>query len=76
MCMVEKKRHVGRRKKSWLCNISGSAVIVALQETWLMSHELTFLGSIDEEFACIGVSDIEAMDSTVRLLRQAIQLSR
>ncbi|XP_063385332.1 uncharacterized protein LOC134671408 [Cydia fagiglandana] len=40
--------------------------ILALQETWLFSHNLPFLGTIDDDFGYIGSS---AMDTSVGLIQ-------
>ncbi|XP_050561669.1 uncharacterized protein LOC126912652 [Spodoptera frugiperda] len=43
-----------------------TADIVALQETWLLPHDLQFLGSIDDAFSFTGKS---AVDTTAGVLR-------
>ncbi|XP_045506381.1 uncharacterized protein LOC123702662 [Colias croceus] len=43
-----------------------SADVVALQETWLMPHDLGFLAAIDDDFACTGTS---AVDTSAGVLR-------
>jgi exonuclease III len=42
------------------------ADVVALQETWLLPHDLSFLNSISDEFASTGTS---AVDTSVGMLR-------
>lgn len=46
-----------------LCNI---ADVIALQETWLLPHDLAFLGNIDDRFAATGTS---AVDTSAGVLR-------
>lgn len=46
-----------------LCNL---ADVIALQETWLMPHDLPILGTIDERFAFTGSS---AVDTSVGVVR-------
>ncbi|KAL0850724.1 hypothetical protein ABMA28_006666 [Loxostege sticticalis] len=43
-----------------------TADIVALQETWLLPHDISFLGTIDDNFAYTGVS---AVDTSAGVLR-------
>lgn len=40
--------------------------VIALQETWLLSHEISYLNSISDDFNCTGTS---AVDSTAGMLR-------
>ncbi|KAJ2938095.1 hypothetical protein O0L34_g17654 [Tuta absoluta] len=40
--------------------------IIALQETWLFSHDLSFLNSIDDKFGAYGVS---AMDTSAGIIK-------
>ncbi|KAF9810794.1 hypothetical protein SFRURICE_014392 [Spodoptera frugiperda] len=40
--------------------------IVALQETWLLPHDISFLSEIDPDFGCTGTS---AVDTTAGMLR-------
>lgn len=40
--------------------------IIALQETWLLPHDISSLGDIDENFAFTGVS---AVDTSAGILR-------
>lgn len=42
------------------------ADLIALQETWLLPHDLSFLGTIDDNFAFTGTS---AVDTSVGVLR-------
>lgn len=46
--------------------LCGLADVIALQETWLMPHDLSFLGSIDNNFAYTGTS---AVDTSAEVLR-------
>ncbi|XP_046976555.1 uncharacterized protein LOC124542674 [Vanessa cardui] len=46
-----------------LCEISD---IIALQETWLLPHDIPFLSNINEEYSCTGTS---AVDTAVGVLR-------
>lgn len=46
-----------------LCRMSH---IVALQEHWLLPHDIDFLSSIDDDFAYTGVS---AVDTSAGILR-------
>lgn len=43
-----------------------SADIVALQETWLLPHDLAFLGTVDDDFGFTGTS---AVDTSAGVLR-------
>lgn len=43
-----------------------SADVIALQETWLMPHDLPILGSIDKEFAFTGTSAMDTSDGMLR----------
>ncbi|CAH2055934.1 unnamed protein product, partial [Iphiclides podalirius] len=43
-----------------------SADVVALQETWLLPHDLPLLNTIDEDFGCTGTS---AVDTTTGPLK-------
>lgn len=36
-----------------------SADIVALQETWLLPHDLAFLGTVDDDFGFTGTSAVD-----------------
>ncbi|KOB70957.1 reverse transcriptase [Operophtera brumata] len=40
--------------------------VIALQETWLLPHDLVYLGGIDENFAFTATS---AMDTSAGVLR-------
>ncbi|CAK1540712.1 unnamed protein product [Leptosia nina] len=42
------------------------ADILALQETWLLPHDLQYLNKIDEDFGCTGTS---AVDTSAGILR-------
>lgn len=42
-----------------------NADIIALQETWLFPHDLTYLGTVDDEFGSTGIS---AMDTSTGLI--------
>lgn len=53
-------RSVERVRK--LCR---SADIVALQETWLLSHDLPFLGSVDDAFAYTGKSAVDTSEGVL-----------
>lgn len=46
--------------------LCAQAQVIALQETWLFPHDLTFLGTISEDFAWTGTS---AIDPTAGILR-------
>ncbi|CAK1594455.1 unnamed protein product [Parnassius mnemosyne] len=46
--------------------ICRTADVVALQETWLLPHDISFLGSLDDDFAYTSVS---AVDTPAGLLR-------
>ncbi|VVC98351.1 unnamed protein product, partial [Leptidea sinapis] len=46
-----------------LCQLSD---IVALQETWLMPHNLGFLSEIDENFLHHGISGVNASEGILR----------
>lgn len=43
-----------------------TADVIALQETWLLPHDLSYLGNIDDRFAATGTS---AVDTSVGVLR-------
>lgn len=47
-------------------SLSQKADIIALQETWLLPHDLSFLGTIDDGFSYIGVSSV---DTSLGILR-------
>lgn len=40
--------------------------IIALQETWLLPHDLPFLGTIDDNFAFTGTSAVDTSASVLR----------
>ncbi|KAL0895146.1 hypothetical protein ABMA27_013597 [Loxostege sticticalis] len=54
------------RSADCIRKLCGLADVVALQETWLLPHDLTFLGSISDDFAFTGVS---AVDTSAGVLR-------
>lgn len=55
-------------KKAMECvrGLCKKADIIALQETWLLPHDIPLLGDIDEQFSATGVS---AVDTGGELLR-------
>ncbi|XP_073947099.1 uncharacterized protein [Choristoneura fumiferana] len=55
-----------KRSVDCVRNLCLTAGIIALQETWLMEHDISFLSTINDEFAFTGKS---AIDSSVQLLR-------
>ena len=40
--------------------------LVALQETWLLPSDISFLSSIDEEFSCTGTSAVDMSSGMLR----------
>lgn len=43
-----------------------SADLIALQETWLLPHDLSFLGSIHDDFAYTGTSAVDTSSGILR----------
>lgn len=43
-----------------------SADIIALQETWLLPHEISLLGQINDNFVFTGVSAVDTSDGVLR----------
>lgn len=54
------------RSKECVRRICNSADVIALQETWLLPHDIPCLGSIDDSFAYTGKS---AVDTSAGILR-------
>lgn len=48
-----------KRSVNCVRSLCKTADIIALQETWLLPHDLTFLGDIDPEFNYTGKSSVD-----------------
>ncbi|KOB66381.1 reverse transcriptase, partial [Operophtera brumata] len=55
-----------KRNIDFVRTLCQSADIVALQETWLLPHDISLLGTIDQDFAYTGKS---AVDTSAGMLR-------
>lgn len=55
-----------KRNIDFVRSLCRSAYIVALQETWLLPHDVSILGTIDQDFAYTGKS---AVDTSAGMLR-------
>lgn len=55
-----------KRSAQHVRDLCSDADIIALQETWLMPHELDFVHDIDCDFDCIAKSSVDAANGVLR----------
>lgn len=55
-----------QRSVACLKSLCRNSDIIALQETWLLPHDIDFLGSIDNDFAFTGKSAVDTSQGILR----------
>lgn len=55
-----------KRSVECIRDLCRTADIIALQETWLLPHDLNFVHSIDKDFACAAISSVDVSSGVLR----------